>query len=308
MKKLFILLFSVLLLLCSCRGGNTVITDDASDTSANAPTTADVNVFSAAKGFDKIYDEKLNALWVYKAQPKIGLLTRIIVYDSNKITFRVLCTDSAIIEYNGKSYEIKDGGTIADAEMLSALKNIAEGGACRIGERDITNEERLALSDTLKLYDAAFGETYSIETESITDIETEEDESGDLVYNGDGFSIKYPSSFHAEYDNGILTIISGTRKLRTVTVRRSSAVFSPLLADKEDVEKNIAENGGQMISEIIETTVDKQTAYRFRYLKDGVYIIQYFIDGGDSTYIMTAGSYDEYDTIPDKIISTFKLK
>ena len=146
MKKLLSLLLALLLLLCSCGGAETEVQNKDPD----AAVTADAEILLSAAGFENVYDENLKATWVYRADAENGFFTRILIYNTGRVSFRIVCTDAGYFEYNGSTYEIKDGDMSADADMTDILQRIADGGECKIGERDITEKEREALSDTLR--------------------------------------------------------------------------------------------------------------------------------------------------------------
>lgn len=298
MKRFLIALFASVLLLCSCKKAS-VVTEPATE----AVVTADTEIFLSAAGFENVYDESLDAVWIYRPEVTDGFYTRILVYSGEKISFRVLCTDASYFEYNGKKYEIKDNDVSADKSMIRALQSIANGGKCSIGSREITEAERNALSATLELYNAAYNGTPYSERSAV-----KTDANGNAVYECDGFTISYPVGFNAYEKNGELIITSDTEKAATVSIKHIDTVFSPVLSDKESVKKNVEEQGGKLISEMTGTTIGTKSAYVYKYEKDGIYITQYFADGGTGTYILTAGSYDKDDTVPESVISTFEVK
>lgn len=301
MKRFFALIIALLLLLCSCAG------EVREDTTEIPEVTADVDILLSAAGFETLYDGELDATWVYRTDINSGFFTRILVYKDGKTSLRLICTDADSFEYNGKTYDIESGDTSADADLTDILRKIAGGESCRVGGREITDKERAALDSVIKLCDASYGASNTAETKP-EKTAPETDEEGNRIFDNGSFSIKYPASFEAVYDNGSLTLVSGEGKQRTVSVLYVKTKFSPSLADKDAARMSVTEQGGKLISEISETTLSGKTAYKYKYELDGVFITQYFADGGEGTYILTAGTYEISDLIPDNVISTFKIK
>ncbi|MBR6921815.1 MAG: hypothetical protein IKH51_06445, partial [Clostridia bacterium] len=90
MKKLFVILLSLLLLLCSCDNA----TPDVSETETEPAVTADTDLLLSAAGFETVYDENLGATWVYRPEIDSGLFARILVYNDGQTSFRVICTEA----------------------------------------------------------------------------------------------------------------------------------------------------------------------------------------------------------------------
>lgn len=311
MKKLFVILLSLLLLLCSCKS----VTPDETGTETEPAVTADADLLLSAAGFETVYDENLGATWVYRPEVSSGLFARILVYNDGKTSLRVICTEAPsfdtgdlagipAFEYGSGLYAITDGDEAANDALMSALQGIANGGDCKVGDREITDEERKCLSAVITLYKAACGEPYDVETKS-GDI-SEEEENGYKVYSCEEYSIKYPNSFSAVKEEDVVIITSGTKNPRTVSIKYTDTVFSPVIAEEEAVSKTVSEQGAELVSGITGTSIGGNIAYTFSYKKDGMYLTQYYIDGGKGTYIITSGSYEKNDALTDNIISTFK--
>ena len=301
MKKFLSLLFALLLLLCSCGGGKT----EESTITEYVPETADTGILFSAAGFENVYDEELGATWIYRAGIESGFFTRILVYNSGNVSLRIICTDALSFEYGGVTYEIKDGDMSADKNMINVLQNIADGGECKIDVRYITEEEREALSDMLRLYKASYAGIYEGETKSVSDVDPEKKTR---IYESDKYSIKYPSGYTAEENDGSLTITSNSKESSYISIRYTDADFSPVIADKESVKNNVTAQGGKLISDITKTSLNGSAAYKYCYVINGVYITQYLADGGRGTYIITAGTYEKNDIVAETIVYTFKLK
>lgn len=314
MKKLFVILLSLFLLLCSCDNA----TPDVSETETEPAVTADTDLLLSAAGFETVYDENLGATWVYRPEVASGLFARILVYNDGQTSFRVICTEAPsldmgdlagipVFEYGNCIYAVRNGDEAVNDALMSALQGIANGGDCKVGDREITDEERECLSKTIALYKAAYGEPYSVETsEKSTD--TERDGSGYRVYECDGYSIKYPNSFTASEEDGVLILTSGIKKPRTVSVKHTDTVFSPVITEEEAVSETLTDLGAELVSDVKKTTVGGQAAYTFSCKKDDMYLTLYYVDGGKGVYVITSGSYDKNDSSTDSIISTFKIK
>ena len=313
MKKQIIIFLSLILLLCSCNNGIPADTDTGI---TEEVTVVDTGILLSAAGFETVYDENLGATWVYRPEIDSGLFARILVYDDGQTSLRVICTEAPsfdttdlagipAFEYGGGLYVIKDGDEAVNDALMSALQGIANGGACKVGDREITNEERDCLSAVITLYKASYGEPHEIETKS-GDV-SEEEENGYRIYSCEEFSVKYPNSFSASKENDTLIITSGTKNPRTVSIKHTDTVFSHVIAEEEAVSKTVSEQGGELTSDITKTSVGGNTAYTFSYKKNDMYLSQYYIDGGKGTYIITSGSYEKNDALTGSIISTFRI-
>ena len=78
MKRFCVLIFTVLLLLCSCTGGT------QKETEETAEVTTDVGILLSASGFEKLYDENIGGTWIYKDGINSGFFARILVYDDGE--------------------------------------------------------------------------------------------------------------------------------------------------------------------------------------------------------------------------------
>lgn len=298
MKRFLILLFAASLLLCSCGKKP----DDTTVTAA--PVTADTEIIFSAAGFDSVYDETLKATWVYKSDVTSGLFARLLVYGPDSVSLRVICTDAEYFEYNGKKYDIKDGDTAADKKMIRALDAVSSGADCKVGERAITDEERKALASVLSLYNASFsGTPYGEGTKSADTALTGDD--GNRVYFCAEFTVKYPATYELREADGEILISSVSGEPGTVSIKREDTAFSPVLADGEAVKRNVENQGGTLKEQISAVKINGRAAYKYSYEKDKMFITQYFVDGGDKTYIITAGSYDGGE--PERIALTFEI-
>ena len=312
MKKLFVIFISLLLLLYSCE--NSISADTSAETDA---VTADTEILFSAAGFETVYDESLGATWIYRPEVDSGLFARILVYDGGQTSLRVICTEAPspggdlagkpAFEYDGDLYVIRDGDEAINDALMSALQGIADGGGCKVGDREITDKERDCLSATVALYKASYGEPYDVETKTADDTEADEG-NGYRVYSNEKFSIKYPDSFTAKNEDGVLTLSSDAKKPRTVVIDHTDTVFSSALADEGSVSDRVSKQGGKLISAVTKTEINGQVAYTYCCVKDEMYITQYITDGVDTTYIITTGSYEKNDQLTESVVSTFQLK
>ena len=302
MKKLAVILIFTILFLCSCG-----VTPDETEEVTDDAVTANTEILFSATEFESVYDTDLRATWFCVPGTDSGLFLRILAYDSGAVSLRVLCTDADQISYSDKTYKIKDGDESVNGELLTVLRGIADGGACSVGNRDITDKERSAIKLSLDLYDAAYGKPYGHETKSEASDEPDS-ENGYNVFENEKFEIKYPDQFSKTYENGILTLSTGIDKPRTVSIKHVDTVFSSAISEPESVKKNVSSQGGVLASDIIKTNIGGRTAYMYTYGKNNMYITLYYIDADSGTYIITAGSYDKNDTVNDTVISTFKQK
>ena len=306
MKRFLIPAFVLCLLLCSCEY------EYPDDTRYGVQTTAeevteepvDTEILSHLSEFTSIYDEVLDAEWITYGDRSSGFFTRIVYYTDKDASLRLFCTEADKFTHGGVSYAIPDGDTGINDKTLVILSEIADGGDCIFGGRDITEKEREALKNTILLYKAS---SYIRKADYIDAAGIGTDEDGNSVFENAEYVIKFPSSFSPSFDGEKLTVISGTRRLRAVSVVRSDKAFSTNIADKDAVIQSIGEDA-VLLTEIEELRVGGAEAYRFAYEKNGLYVIQYFVDGNGKTYILTGASYDGNDRIPANIISTFKIK
>ena len=308
MKKIVVLPLLLLLLLCSC-GGESVQTGTETDTDKvtdTAPVTLPYTDIQAdLSQFDCVYDEELDADWLTYSGVKDGLFLRIVAYSDKDASLRLICTEADKLIHGSRIYEIPDGSVYVGDDLLKILTEIADDGDCYFNNRAITDAERTALSATLKLYKSS----YAYKKQEYKQPEQVKiDGDGNYIYDNGEYSIKFPSSFYASCDNGVLTVISGLKKLRAVSVAVSDTAFSANIADEEAVKRKVESSGGTLLSSVSEVNVGGAVSYRFAYEKNGAYITQFYVDGKDKTYVLTAASYDKNDRIPTNIISTFKLK
>ena len=310
MKRYAAFAFALCLLLCSCTDGAKITTAPGTETGieTEAAVTADTSVFSDAAGFEYVYDEKLDAAWV-TAEGAEGFFVRILVYSPEKLSVRVICEGCDSFGCGGKTYAVNGGDVFAGDDMIAALRTVAAGGACTVGDREITEHERELLDRTLKLYDAAYGAPYVIDKKTAgVGVPVSVDEDGSAVYDGETYTIKFPSVFKAELDGGVLTVYSGSYNLRAASVKYTETQFSPGIADQSSVEKTVAALGGTVVSGVSETKIGGRSAYEYCYEKDGIYITQIYVQSDHGTYILTGASYDKDDAIPKNILSTLRLK
>ena len=308
MKRIIPLLLCAVLLLCSCRRGpepsDTVITAPVTDVSTGISIDTDL-LFTAA-GFRRVHDDSLDADWIIP-EGASGLYARILVY-GDAISLRCVLEGGGALSVDGKTYEITNGDVLADGDLLSALRSVAAGGAATAASRPVTDGEAELLKTTLRLYDAALGANYIIDTEQRSGLETSCYGDGEAIYDGGKYTVRFPASFEIKSDGGAVTLLSGLSKQRTVRISVSDSPFNENINDGDAVKAAVDSLGGTLVSSVVATRVGGRDAYAYSYMKDGVYVIQYFVDGGDVTYILTGASYDEYDAIPKNIISTFKVK
>lgn len=310
MKKVLLLALAALLL-CSCRRGPEAPdhTETEPDTTVTEAVTADAELILSAAGFRSVRDEALGAYRVIPDDPAGGLSAYLVVYGPDKVSLRVTLEGGGVLECGGKSREITNGDALADEELMSLLRGAASGAPAEAGGRPVTEKERETAGRVLALYDAAYGEPYTIEKKDPDEtVLTKICEDGSKMYECGGYSIRFPASFEAELTDGVLIIVSDNRRLRTVSVSYSKTQFNVNLADPDAAEASVASAGGTLISPPEETRVGGSPAYRMSFEKSGVFITQYFVDGGGGTYILTGASYDGNDDIPKNIISTFKVK
>ncbi|MBO4868554.1 MAG: hypothetical protein J5585_02450 [Clostridia bacterium] len=307
MKKLALLLL-IPLLLCSCRRGpdKPVETDTTAETVTEPAVTADLELLDSARGFVRVHDDELDAEWI-TPEGASGLFARILVYGADKISFRVILEGGGDLVCGENTYAITGGDVLADEALLSVIRAIASGTLATAAGREVTESERGLLKKTVELYDAALGKPYIIDTASDPGPETTVSD-GVAVYECAGYLIKFPSSFLITEDDGGITIVSDTHRLRTVRVAVSDSPFNENINDPEAVESTVSSLGGTLISNVVELKIGGRNAYAYSYEKDGVFIRQYFVDGGQVTYILTGASYDGGDEIPKNIISTFQVK
>ncbi len=312
MKKLVLILSVLLLILCSCGDTDTpyVSVTEAESTETEAVVTADTELLKNAAGFTRIYDERSGALWITYGDINSGFFLRILSYNEEKTSLRLFCTDSDSFVCGGQKYDIADGSMRINGDMLNVLRSVSKGGDCKIGGREPTEDERAALLQTITLYEAALGAPYIIDTGKTDDnaAPTAIDENGNAVYENERYSITFPASFHAEYENERLVIISGVERLRSVTVFRTGDKFSASVSDDGAVRKSVEALGGKLVGNTDGSDFKGRRAFKYTYELDGVYINRYYIEDGDGTYVLSAASYDKNDRIPQNIVSTFEIK
>ena len=296
-------------LLCSCRRGPhyTETTEPETVTETEA-VTADAGLILSAAGFTVIHDGSLGADRVIPDAGTDGLYAYLLVYDEKKISLRVALEGGGSVEYGGKSYEISNGDMLADDALIFVIRGIADGKEAAVNGRAVTDAERETLGNTVRLYDAAYGAPYIIDRKEGSTLPVNTDGNGDRVYECEKYLIRFPSSFEASLKDGTLTLTASAGRMRTVSVTYAETPFNVNLGDAEAAGITVRNTGGTMTSPPAETHVGGKRAYRLSYEKDGVYLIQYFIDGGEGTYILTGGSYEKNDDIPKNIISTFTVR
>lgn len=308
MKKAFVLVLCLLLLLCSCNSGEVMQTGTETQTEAvtdvSPVTVPDVDINIDLSQFDCTYDEALDAEWLTYNGVKDGLFLRIVAYSGKDASLRLICTEADKLIHGSRIYEIPAGSVYVGDNLLKILTEIADDGDCYFNNRAITEKERTALSETLKLYKSSYAYKKQ-EYKQPEQVKTGDD--GNYIFDNGKYTIKFPSSFYASYDNETLTVISGLKKLRAVSVTVSDMAFSENIAEEEAVKRKVELSGGTLLSSVTEVNVGGAVSYRFTYEKNGAYITQFYVDGKDKTYVLTAASYDKNDRIPTNIISTFKL-
>lgn len=307
MKKAVILLFCLLFLLCSCNDfeRKRPVTDTETETAAETkPSSPDILPILDLSRFSAVYDETLDADWLTYNGMNEGLFVRIVAYSDKDASLRLVCTEADKLIHNGRIYEIPNGSTAADDSLMTVLSEIADGGDCYFNNRAITADEREALSASIQLFksSAAYKKQSASQPEQVTT-----DSDGNHKFDNGKFSIGFPSSFDSSWDGERLVIISGLKKLRAVSVVKADTAFSSNIAEEEAIRRKVESSGGKLTSDVTEAAVGGRAAYRYAYEKNGAYITQFCVDGGDCTYILTGISYDKSDRIPSNIISTFKL-
>ena len=188
---------------------------------------------------------------------------------------------------------------VYDDGKVSLRVTLEGGGELECGEKTYVIRNGDVLAD-----DTLLSVLRSID--SGADVMT--DENGDKIYECDGYSVKFPSVFYAYESGGELYIVSDSLRLRTVVISYTDIEFNPNLADADAAAVSVASAGGTLITQPAEARVGGSPAYRLVYSKDGVYVTQFFVEGGGGTYVLTGASYDPDDRIPANIISTFKAR
>ena len=304
MKKAAVAALLLASLLCSCRRGpeknNNTETDPV--TTVTDAVTADTGLILSAAGFHTVRDDALGADWVIPDDAEGGLSARLLVYDDGKVSLRVTLEGGGELECGGKTYAIRNGDVLADASLLSVLRSIDSGADAAADGRALTDKERETVKKVIRLYDASYGAPYITDTRApdVTAGVTT-DENGDKIYECDGYSVRFPSVFYAYESGGGLYIVSDSLRLRTVVISYTDIDFNPNLADADAAAVTL-------ITPPVEARVGGSPAYRLVYSKDGVYVTQFFVEGGGGTYVLTGASYDPDDRIPANIISTFKAR
>ena len=311
MKKAAVAALLLASLLCSCRRGpeknNNTETDPL--TTVTDAVTADTGLILSAAGFHTVRDDALGADWVIPDDAEGGLSARLLVYDDGKVSLRVTLEGGGELECGGKTYAIRNGDVLADDALLSVLRSIDSGADAAADGRALTDKERDTVKKVIRLYDASYGAPYITDTRAAdVTVEAAFDENGDKIYECDGYSVRFPSVFYAYESGGELYIVSDSLRLRTVVISYTDIEFNPNLADADAAAVSVASSGGTLITPPVEARVGGSPAYRLVYSKDGVYVTQFFVEGGGGTYVLTGASYDPDDRIPANIISTFKAR
>ena len=296
MKKAAVAALLLASLLCSCRRGpeKNSITETLPVTTVTDAVTADTGLILSAAGFHTVRDDALGADWVIP---------------DGKVSLRVTLEGGGELECGGKTYAIRNGDVLADDALLSVLRSIDSGADAAADGRALTDKERETVKKVIRLYDASYGTPYITDTRApdVTAGVTT-DENGDKIYECDGYSVRFPSVFYAYESGGELYIVSDSLRLRTVVISYTDIEFNPNLADADAAAVSVASSGGTLITPPAEARVGGSPAYRLVYSKDGVYVTQFFVEGGGGTYVLTGASYDPDDRIPANIISTFKAR
>ncbi len=306
MKRLLIIISVLLLILCSCGYEEPDYTWNSITTTVPEVTAepVDLDILSRLHEFTSVYDEVLDAEWITYGDISGGFFARVVYYGDKDASLHLFCTEAEKFTHDNVNYAIPGGDAAVNGDMLAVLSDIADGGSCSFGGREITEKEREALKNTVLLYKAS---SYIKRTDHIDPAGIGTDENGDGVFDNGEYTIRFPSSFDPSYDGEKLTVISGTRRLRAVSVVRSDKAFSSNIADRDAVIQNIGKDA-VLLTDITEVRVGGALAYRYTYEKNGLYITQFYVDGNGKTYVLTGASYDRNDKIPANIISTFKIK